>query len=157
MSAGGTPVRRIQVIGIGSGIGLDEAGWRLVQRLADMNPATAFPGLDLRFDNCTIPAQLPTTAGDTDVLVLIDAMQGARGAVRRIDPRDLEGAGPGCSSHGVDVAQALTLLPLVRPHLTDIRIYGIGIGETTEAPAASDELERIVDQALPVLVDALRR
>ncbi len=148
-------VRRVQVVGIGSGIGLDEIGWRIVERLAGMDLGAVLPGVELTFDNCAVPAQLPTLVRDVEVLALIDAMPAAQGSVQRLNWRDLADAAGRCSSHGVDLRQALELLVLIEPDLPEIRVYGVGIGDHVSPMAAQSELFDLVNGTLPMILDRL--
>jgi hydrogenase maturation protease len=156
----GKRARRVQVIGIGSGIGLDEIGWRLVERLARVDLKALAPSVEWVLDGCAIPAQLPALARDADVVVLIDALPGVPGSLQRIDWRDLADENALCSSHGVDVRQGLELMSLLAEDPPDIRIFGVGVGDVSapaEQPATVDELiERATGGLLKMLAADFR-
>lgn len=144
----------MQIVGIGSGTEPDDVGWRIVARLARMDLGASLPNVELSFENCAVPAQLPALVGEVDTLILVDALRDRAWAeVLVIEWRDLVAGVDACSSHGVEVADVMGLLPLVRPALRDVRLFGVGVGDP--APVNATATDALVERALPAVLNFL--
>jgi len=125
----------VRILGIGSPLGDDQAGWLTVDALLengfDQGKVAKLdrPGANL----------IPLLEG-VPWVILVDAMQsgGQPGWVHRFDREDWPRYGSGLSSHGFGVLEALTLAQTLGSLPPRLDLYGIEIGSANpgEAPAA---------------------
>lgn len=90
--------------------------------------------------------------------VLVDAVAGgAPGEVREVAPEDLAAGTAACSTHGLDVAQALALARALHPgRARPVRIVGIGIARPSRpalglSPAVAAAVPRAVARVRAML------
>ena len=134
-----------RIIGIGSPLGADQAGWAVVAAMAERAPGAAVyerldrPGADL-------VARLEM-GGD---LVLVDAMRAGlvAGEVRELATDELAGGGPLLSSHGFGVAEALALAESLGALPPGLRVFGVEVADLDEWPEAltAAAADRVLDR-----------
>ena len=154
-------MRPIQIIGIGSPLGLDRIGWAAVAALRARDLPGAFPAGTLALTEWDRPGSLLVEAlGGAPGAILIDAMRaGDRpGNVRRLTAAQVLGAPQGfVSSHDVGVAQALALADALGALPRRTLVYGIEIGAgDVSAAGVGPSLDELCEQAVARLEPRLR-
>jgi hydrogenase maturation protease len=148
---------KLCILGIGSPSGDDQAGWLVVDALAERADLAQRP--DLRIEKLDRPgAALVERLRDADHAILIDAMQSgaAPGTVRHLCEGEWAAYRGGLSSHGFGVFDALALAQALQALPQRLDLYGIEIGSAAPgaAPGAAvrNAAQRLADSlgaALP--------
>ena len=121
-------MNRVRILGIGSPSGDDQAGWLVVDALADHG---VYAGDEFVIDKLDRPgAHLISLLENADWIILVDAMQsdGQPGRIRRFDRKDWPAYREGLSSHGLGVLDALLLARELGSLPSQVDLYGIEIG-----------------------------
>jgi hydrogenase maturation protease len=129
--------RRTQVIGIGSPSGDDQAGWLVIDALANRLPP------DIEIIKLDRPGStLIPLLENADQVILIDAMQGGGlpGEIRHFSKDDWAGYRTGLSSHGLGVFEALMLARELGVLPEELDLYGIEIGSVLEGNQPSEAI-----------------
>jgi hydrogenase maturation protease len=145
----------VVVIGVGNSMRRDDgAGIAVVERARPLLP----PGVEVRTLGGEATSLLDAWAG-ADLAVVVDAVRWDRppgSRVTRIDairePGGLTGWGAGTSSHGLGVAEAITLgraLDRLPPRLI---LLLIALAEEGQGAGLSPTVEGYVDEAVALLV-----
>jgi hydrogenase maturation protease len=140
--------RRRKVIGIGSPLGDDQAGWLVIDALsAQLPPEVQLAKLDRP------GTTLITLFENVDEIILIDAMQagGMAGNIRHFSADEWADHRTGLSSHGFGVFEALTLARELKCLPERLDLYGIEVESTfpheqvgNKVAAASQRLAAII-------------
>ncbi len=146
---------RVQVLGVGSPWGDDQAGWLTIDALLARGVR---PGDGIFIEKLDRPgARLIPLLENASWVILIDAMQsGDRpGRIRRFDQQDWPGYRQGLSSHGFGVLDTLSLAQAMACLPARLDLYGIEIGSTAPGDepgiaiqAAAHELAGVVAATL---------
>lgn len=126
-----------RIFGIGSHQGTDQAGWWLCDYLKKLNWS-----IEVDILTCRTPAQLPELMSQTDLNVLIDAIQTDLPVdnIQTISIKDLcNNADANHSSHGFGVTEALRLSYALGLPSSSVLILGVNIGEKTRC---SDDIPK---------------
>jgi hydrogenase maturation protease len=142
-----TPVR---IIGIGSSHGADQAGWLVADALQRSELPGHLPAGTVSISQCRFPAQLWQLVDGCELAVLIDAVCAEPGSVVEIDSGDLVRFKALHSTHGIGVAEALSLIPVLSEHPPRVVLLGIGI-DTEDGVCSDEDLSR----ALPGVLEHL--
>jgi len=124
-----------RIIGIGSPSGDDQAGWLVIDALANKMP------LDVELIKLDRPGStLIPLLENANRVILIDAMQGGGlpGGICHFSKDDWAGYRTGLSSHGLGVFEALMLARELICLPETIDLYGIEIGADTPENQTSD-------------------
>lgn len=137
-------MKRTAIVGVGSPFGDDRAGWLVIEALAAANdePTRAAAGVTL------VALDRPGTVllehlRDVDRAVVIDALRGgaAPGTILRLDAGQLQADGR-ISSHGVGVAEALSLGAMLRMLPPQLALFAIAVGPDAESAVVSVRVRR---------------
>ena len=122
----------VQILGIGSPCGDDQAGWLVVDALANRLPE-GVQTTRLDRPGSALIAQLEIA----DHVILVDAMQGGgkRGEIRCFNNDEWASYRNGLSSHGMGVFDALMLARELGCLPGRFELYGIEIGSTLPGQA----------------------
>lgn len=134
-----------RLIGIGSVHGGDRLGWLAAERLGIW--AAGRPVLRGVEVFCAGPTDLPRL-GEGAALLVVDAWRGPAptGEVRCVTPAGIA-PGNGCSSHGLDLGAALSLVQVLNPGLPPPLVLAVALGGADAGPA--------LERAWPALKAAL--
>jgi len=146
---------RARVVGVGQpAVGDDAVGLEVVRRLREEGVPE---GTDLR--ECAEPSRLVDWFQGADTVVIVDAVVGGglAGRIVEISPDRLDALrGRLFSTHGVGVAEALSLARTLHPEAIASRIVVVGI--TVPKPGgAGTALSPRVAASVPKAVAAVRR
>jgi hydrogenase maturation protease len=144
----------VRVIGVGTRHGDDAAGLEAARRLAG---EALPPGVEVASCACPGPGLVEALAGADAAVVLDAVLSGAApGGVRRIAPEQLR-RGPGPSSHGFGVAEALALAAALGRAPARVERVGIEAERVGAAPAdgLSPAAERGVERAVALVRELL--
>jgi hydrogenase maturation protease len=122
-------VTAVHIIGIGSPRGWDRVGWEAVRGLEARGLPGRFPATTIRLSIADRPgSRLVNLVEKTSAVILVDALRGGAvpGTVLRLTPEQLD-RDHGISSHGVGVAQALSLAAALGRLPAHLSLYGIAI------------------------------
>ena len=151
------PQQRIRVIGIGSHHGADLTGWLACERLQTIAGTKHF---DWQF--CRTPAQLPHLLADCHAVVIVDAVLNDKPAGQVVSlswPVQHDRYHSLCSSHGINVIEALQLVSTLgmlppQTHLLGLTVTDQHQDATTVVikalPQLQQELNRIVNRVASV-------
>ena len=120
-----------RILGIGSPLGADRAGWAVAEAVAEgLGDPDACECLDRP------GAALVERLEEANDLVLIDAMRAglAAGEVRELSRAEMLTGGPLLSSHGLGVAQALELARALGVVPEGLRVFGVEVADLDEWP-----------------------
>lgn len=149
-------MRRLSIIGLGSSIADDQAGWIVVETLLASRRIAAY-GERVAITVCRSPAgELLSYVADADIAIIVDAVRfdGAAGTVYRLQDihnHSLSTANL-VSSHGVDLPTMLSLAATLGCSPGLIVIYGIEAG-----PGSGADMSDNVCRAVMRVVDAILR
>ena len=138
---------RVQIIGIGSPSGDDQAGWLTVDALLALDLPIAED--DLLIHKLDRPGtHLVSLLDASDWVILVDAMQGngSIGQIRRFDKGEWLGYRHGLSSHGIGVLDALSLARELDCMPAQLHLYGIEIGSANPGQLADDKVHAAARQ-----------
>jgi len=140
----------VRILGIGSPLGDDQAGWLTVDALQ----AAGLGGVVIEKLDRPGANLIPLLEG-TPWVILVDAMQsgGQPGWVRRFDREDWPRYSSGLSSHGFGVLDALTLAQSLGSLPPRLDLYGIEIGSANPG----DEVAAVVALAAQQLARRIAR
>ncbi len=146
----------VRLIGIGSALGADQIGWLAVHRLDMVGFTARYPENFLDIDICPSPALLVSQYSSARALILLDAYCSTdpKATVKKFTLGDLNTVNRPCSSHGLDLLQALAICDALDNTQTQVLIVGICIGQDTET-ANCDKGQDILDMAFPSLIKVL--
>jgi hydrogenase maturation protease len=140
----------VRILGIGSPVGDDQAGWLTVDALQSA-------GLDdVEIEKLDRPgANLIPMLEGTPWVILVDAMQsgGQPGWVQRFDREDWPRYSSGLSSHGFGVLDALMLAQSLGSLPPRLDLYGIEIGSANPG----DEVAAVISVAARQLARRIAR
>lgn len=146
----------VRILGIGSPLGDDQAGWLAIDALLAEGVPTE--GV-LAVEKLDRPGAslIPLLAGAPWV-ILIDAMQsGSRpGRIRRFDQGDWPDYGHGLSSHGFGVLGALSLARELGKLPSRLDLYGIEIGPVKPGEEAGAAIRAAAQQVACRIAAGLR-
>lgn len=146
--------KKIRIIGIGSPLGDDQAGWRVVDALKGRLPSEVElikldrPGTNL----------IPLLENARHV-ILIDAMQGggALGAIRHFGNDEWMDYQQGLSSHGVGMFDSLMLAKELGALPEVVELYGIEIGADTPGETSSETVTAAADNLADTIANLIGR
>jgi len=149
---------RVRVIGLGSGLGLDEAGPALVEALAGNGFCRRFPEGMVDLQTCYTPAALAQLLDGAGACIIFDALPDANvpGSVVPVSLRALESATTTYDSHGFGLHQALALIESLAARPIRVSVFGISTGPVT-APYPDRGCRKLVEAALPAATAAIER
>jgi hydrogenase maturation protease len=144
---------RVRILGIGSPLGDDQAGWLTVDALL----AAGLDEIDVMKLDRPGANLIPLLEGASRV-VLIDAMQGdgPAGEIHRFDQQDWPSYSHGLSSHGFGVVAALMLARELGSLPPRLDLYGIEIGSVCPGESAGDEVHAAAQQLAAIIVSSLK-
>jgi hydrogenase maturation protease len=128
---------RIKVVGIGSPSSDDQAGWLVIDALANKLPP------DVELTKLDRPGSLLISLLEkADKVILIDAMQcgGSPGEIRHFALGEWANYRTGLSSHGLGVFDALMLAKELDCLPETLDLYGIEIGSALPGDQPSDAI-----------------
>ena len=135
----------LAIIGIGSPFGDDQAGWRVVDALAESMSVAAY-GERVLVAACRSPAgELPELLVNADVAIVVDAVRGdgAPGTVYRISGGRLPPfVSRRLSSHGIDLQTLFELTAALEYRPRERIVYGIESGAAGVVGTAMNESVR---------------
>lgn len=145
----------VRIIGLGSTFGLDQAGWRMIDALAQGTAFTSFPTGFVSLRQCSDPARLAGLAVGAALVIIIDAVHAPEhaGELLRLTADDLHADGVRLSSHGHGVTEAMDLVRALDGASMRWVIFGI-CGDMAATPGEHD-LAHCLDQTLAELTDAV--
>jgi hydrogenase maturation protease len=120
----------VRIIGIGSPFGDDRAGWEVAAMLDAVLPREFLDAGVVAVEILDRPgARLIERLGGADAVIVLDAVKsgGVPGSVYRFTAGQLSSMSAGVSSHGLGVAQALSLAGALGIDLRRVTVYGIEI------------------------------
>ncbi|NWG38387.1 MAG: hydrogenase maturation protease [Hydrogenophilaceae bacterium] len=145
-------MKKTRIIGIGSPLGDDQAGWRVIDALKGRLP----PEIEL------IKLDRPGTGlipllENTRHAILIDAMQGgaALGTIRHFSKAEWAICQQGLSSHSVDMVDALKLAKELGALPETIELYGIEIGPAMPGETSSEAVRAATENLADMIVREL--
>jgi hydrogenase maturation protease len=147
---------RVRVLGIGSPFGDDQAGWLTVDALLARGVCNAENGVQVhKLDRPG--SSLVSLLGETDWVILIDAMQGngSIGRIHRFDRGEWTGYSRGLSSHGFGVLEALSLASELGGLPPRLALYGIEIGSVEPGQPADARILAAAQQLAARIDDEL--
>jgi hydrogenase maturation protease len=127
----------IQILGIGSPSGDDQAGWLVVQALENRLPP------DIRIEQLDRPGSaLIPLLEKADRAILVDAMQGGGqpGDICRFRNNEWAAYRQGLSTHGLGLFDALMMARELGCLPRDIELYGIEIGSVLPGSEPSEAI-----------------
>jgi hydrogenase maturation protease len=133
---------RVHILGIGSPLGDDQAGWLVADALSAM-------GVDACIDKLDRPGvNLIPLLEDATWAILIDAMQSGspNGDIRRFGTETWPAYSHGLSSHGLGVIDALSLARELGGLPSRIDLYGIEIGPVAPGTTAGEDIRAAAQQ-----------
>lgn len=138
----------LRIIGIGSPIGDDQAGWLVVEALRRAPLAQRLPRHTRLIALDRPGAQLIAHLDGAHTLVVVDAIcSGAPpGTIHRVDGAARIQADVLVSSHGLGLATALELARALGALPANVLIYGIEIDPATGAAAPGKAMIDVVDR-----------
>ncbi len=148
------PIKKIRIIGIGSPLGDDQVGWRVVDALKDrLSPEVELIKLD-RPGTGLIPL-----LENARHVILIDAMQGggAPGIIRHFRNDEWMDYRQGLSSHGVGVFDSLRLANELAALPETIELYGIEIGTAMPGGSFSEAVMAAAETLADTIVNLVER
>lgn len=142
----------VRILGIGSPVGDDQAGWLIV----DVLQAAGLEGVEIDKLDRPGTSLIPLLAG-VSRLILIDAMRsgGHAGDIRRFDQEDWPAYGQGLSSHGIGVLDALLLARELDALPPRIELYGIEIDTPIQNEPVSAPVRDAVRQLAQCIAASL--
>ena len=150
-------MNKVSIIGIGSATGLDQAGWLALRELKHAGFARNFPSSSVSLYGHRNPIDLPTILMDTDLAIILDAMEGPLGSLQRFDRETISLRCDTLSSHGFGIGQALELCYSLGHSPMQIAVYGLGIGiANIDNPLAPPPIS-VVKEGMPAITHALQR
>jgi len=135
-----------RILGIGSPLGADRAGWAVAEAVVErLGEGATCECLDRP------GAGLVERLEEANDLILIDAMRAGldAGEVRELAREEMLTGGPLLSSHGLGVAQALELARALGVVPEGLRVFGVEVAELAEWP------EELTGRAAQVLSGCL--
>ncbi len=147
-----TPVR---IIGIGSSHGADQAGWLVADALQRSELPGRLPAGTISFLQCRFPAQLWQLVDGCELAVLIDAVCAEPGSVLEIDSGNLVRFKELHSTHGIGVAEALSLIPVLSERPPRVVLLGIGV-DTGDGVCAGEDVNQALLRVVEYLESHLR-
>ena len=146
-----------KILGIGSALGDDCAGWLLVRALRD-DVADAHLAAWQIYELDRPGLALLGWFEDADEVVIVDAMAGGAppGALRELQLGDLTPLSRMSSSHGFGVAETLQLAGALDVLPPMLRVFGLEVNCADQGAAPSPALLAAVPYAARCLVQALR-
>lgn len=144
-----TPVR---IVGMGSALGADQAGWLASEALETLKFPTRFACGLVRVDKCITPAFLPSMIAGASFVILIDALDEPEGgpALRRLELEGIEPDSQHDSCHGFSPVVALELARALAPYPFKTIIYGLSLAESLKRGLNCDP-RTVVETQLPAL------
>jgi hydrogenase maturation protease len=131
--------KRTHIIGIGSPSGDDQAGWLVIDALADALDNKLPPDVELTKLDRPGSTLIPLFE-KADRVILIDAMQAdsSPGEIRHFSNDEWASYRAGLSSHGLGVFEALMLARELACLPETLELYGIEIGSALPGDQPSD-------------------
>ena len=138
-------VTLLRIIGIGSPFGQDQLGWLAVSALQETDLAERLAPTRVEFHCCQQPTALPALVSGADAVVIIDAMQddSAPGSVRRLHREELAKLSAATSTHGLDVASALSLAEALGDLPAQSLLLGIAMANREEVILSAESLQEL--------------
>jgi hydrogenase maturation protease len=149
---------QVRIIGIGSPLGDDRAGWEAAAMLDAVLPREFAGRGRVAVEILDRPgARLVDRLNGAETLIIVDAAKsgGVPGSIYRFSAKQLGAMPGGVSSHGFGVAQALSLAGALGADLRRVTVYGIEVdpahcGESISA-AVRDALPQLAVQIMAEL------
>lgn len=144
----------VRIVGIGSGLGADQAGWLAVRALEENGFVKQFPDGLVASACCLDPSALPSLMLGAELLIVVDGLAADTepGSVRRIDVHELADSPWLASSHGVSLTEALALVQALGDY-PRLAIFGLSVDRLDAHPLYEPRAE--VEAAVPTLCRAL--
>ncbi len=122
------------IIGLGSALGADQAGWLVAQRLEELKFSQRFPDGVVSVARCASPAELPGLISSARLAIMIDALDvnADQQPLRRLEMEELQSHSQSFSSHGLDIINALELAQLLAPQPLEIVLYGLALKKSLD-------------------------
>ena len=150
-----TPVR---IVGLGSALGADQAGWLVSEALETLRFPTRFAHGLVSVDKCVTPAFLPSMIAGATFVILIDALdESEKGPVlRRLELEEIETDSHHDSCHGFSPVIALELARMLVPYPFKTITYGVSLAESLRMGLSYDP-RGVVESRLPALCCMLEK
>ncbi len=136
----------VRILGIGSPLGDDQAGWLVVDALL---AAGVHASGGIAIEKLDRPgANLIPLLGDAAWVILIDAIQSNSpvGCIRHLGADDWPAYGRGLSSHGFGVLDSLSLARELGSLPPRLDLYGIEIGPVSPGEPVRVEIQAAAQQ-----------
>jgi len=145
----------VRIIGLGTTFGMDQAGWRMIDALAQGTALTPFPTGFVSLRQCSDSARLAGLAVGAALVIIIDAVHAPEheGELLRLAADDLHADRIGLSSHGHSLTDAMDLVRALDGASTRWVIFGV-CGDMAATPGECD-LAHCLDRTLPELTGAV--
>lgn len=146
----------VQVVGLGSALGVDQLGWLAVQRLDSAGLKQRYPAGQVNLSLCQSPALLVARFAAAQALIILDAYYADdhAGRLRRFSAAELGSIQRPASSHGYDLKQALSLWQVLEKSSPAVSIFGICAGDEACSMDANT-VGNIHDESFPLLEKTL--
>lgn len=144
----------IQLIGIGSPFGDDQAGWKVIDILKEKNNFKNYIPRRLNFMTLDRPGiNLLACMDINSIIILIDAMKSGCdiGSLHRYENPQLHFPETVLSTHGMGVIQALQLGLALDQLPKKLIFYGIEIGKLTK----TSDISHAIETAILILAERL--
>ncbi len=150
-----TPVR---IVGLGSALGADQAGWLVSEALETLRFPTRFALGLVSIDKCITPAFLPRMIAGATFVILIDALDEPEGGpvLRRLELEEIATDSHYDSCHGFSPVIALELARALAPHPFKTITYGLSLAESLKKGLSCDS-RALVNSRLPALCHMLEQ
>lgn len=148
-------MRQVSILGIGSPFGDDQVGWRVVEKLQDMqwNRRLTIKKLDRPH------LQLIDEIKNGDVVFIVDAMKSGKelGSISRLTLEDINLFKPSISTHDFGVIPSLQLARALNQLPSQLVLFGIEIGEIDKSDKISNEIINAISAMTEMISNELGR
>lgn len=148
-------MRHVSVLGIGSPFGDDQAGWKVVEKLKNMqwHRRLTIKKLDRPH------LQLIDEIKERDIVFIVDAIKSGKklGSISRLTLDDIKLFKPSISTHDFGVIQSLQLARALNQLPKQLVLFGIEIGEIDKSDKISDEITNAISMMIEMISNELRR